>query len=357
MKVKAVDFEEKSVQEIENKLIEDHEAATQTQEPVEDTTVISDDSGSSDTPQYSIQENDVLSFIKQKYNKEVDSVEKLFEQQAVEPELPEDVSAFLRYKKETGRGIDDFVKLNKDLDSVDPDSLLFEYYKQTSEGLDDEDIAFDLEARFSYDEDLDDEKEVKKKQIEKKKELNKAKEFFEGMKQKYKAPLETRGLDIPEEEKQLFEAFKGQKEIEKAQAERVEFFKKKTEELFNDNFEGFEFNVDDAKFSYKPGDVQTLRKNQSDLSSFFKSFLDENGYIKDAKAYHRSIAAAMNPDAFAKYFYEQGKASAIDTISKESKNIDMGTVRQAPQSISKSGFKVTALDNDHGNRLVIKPKQ
>lgn len=350
--VKAVDFEEKSIQEIEEKLLEQHEESSK-QAADDNNDIVLDD-----TPKpIEIQENDVLSFIKEKYNKEVNDIGSLFEQQVVERELPEDVEAFYKYKKETGRGLEDFIRLNKDLDSADENSLLFEYYKQTADGLDDEDIAFDLESRFSYDEDLDDEKEIKKKQIEKKKELKKAKEFFEEMKQKYKAPLESRGLDIPEEEKQLFEAFKSQKEIEKAQAERLEFFKQKTEEVFSDSFDGFEFKVEDAKFKFKPADSKVLKKNQSDLSSFFKTFLDENGYIKDAKSYHRSIAAAMNPDAFAQYFYEQGKASAIDTMSKESKNIDMGSTRPIPQVQSKSGFKVVALDNDHGNRLVIKPKQ
>jgi hypothetical protein len=365
-KVRAVDFEEKSVQEVEEQLLNDHEEKTGAEQEIEaQTEGVQENEAFSDTEQPTnetpeLDEQTVLSFIKNRYDREIDTIDQLFEAQQTEPELPEDVSTFLKYKKETGRGIQDFIKLNRDLDGEDPNNLLFEYYKNNSDGLDDEDIQFDMQERFSYDEELDDEKEIRQKKIEFKKELAKAKSYFEQMKEQYRVPLESREGFIPESEKEVYEAFKSQaqtaKEAEKAQQERFNFFKQKTEELFNKDFKGFDFNVEDQSISFKPGDPESLKKSHSNLNDFFQGFLDENGFLKDPAAYHRAIAVAMNPDAFARYFYEQGKSQAIDNISKESKNIDMG-VNKAPQVANKSGFKVTALDSGDGRRLVIKSKK
>lgn len=364
-KVRAVDFEEKSVQEVEEKLLQDHEQkeepndeSQEATESVQQTESFSDnEQAEQETPE--ITEDTVLSFIKNRYNKDIEDINQLFEARESEPELPEDVSAFLKYRKETGRSFEDFVKLNRDLDSEDPNKLLLEYYKSTNPGLDDEDIMFDMEENFSYDEMLDDERDVKKKKLAMKRELAKAKDYFEKQKESYKVPLESSGF-VPEAEKEQYEAFKSQaqmaKEAEKAQQERMDFFRSKTEELFSNDFKGFDFKVDDNQFSYKPGEPEALKKSHSDLTGFFQSFLDENGFLKDPAAYHRAIAVAMNPDGFAKYFYEQGKSQAIEGMSKESKNIDMG-VRNSPQTINKSGFKVTALDSSSGNRLVIKSKK
>jgi hypothetical protein len=127
----------------------------------------------------------------------------------------------------------------------------------------------------------------------------------------------------------------------------------KTSELFSDEFKGFDFKIGDKEVSYKPGTPEQLKAQQTDISKFFNNFVNEEGYIKDAKQYHKTIAAAMNPDAMAKFFYDLGKADAIDDSARQSKNIDM-SVRNAPQNIEKGGFKVTALDNDHGSRLKIK---
>ena len=128
----------------------------------------------------------------------------------------------------------------------------------------------------------------------------------------------------------------------------------KTNELFSNEFEGFKFGIGDKDVSWKPSNAEDLKNKQMDISKFFNNFVDDKGYIKDAKAYHKTIAVAMNPDSFAKFFYEQGKADAIDQSAKQSKNIDMGSVRTTGQPIDKGGFKVTALDSDHGNRLRIK---
>lgn len=364
--------EEKSVQEVEEQLLQEHEekvgAEDESQaqtESVQKNEAFSDNEQVADTEQVPEQvseltEEDVLSFIKNRYDREIDTVDQLFEAKESAPELPEDVSAYLKYKQETGRGFDDFVKINRDFDNEDPNRLLLEYYKETNPGLDDEDIQFDMEDKFSYDEELDEEKDIKKKKLAMKRELAKAKDYFEKQKEQYKIPLESRGVGIPEADKEQYEAFKSQaqraSELEQEQSKRSEFYRSKTSELFSEDFKGFEFQIGDEKVTYKPAESKTLLEKQTDMSPFFNSFVDDSGYIKDAAAYHRAMAVAMNPDAMAKFFYEKGKAEAIDSVAKESKNIDMNA-KAAPEMGRAKGFSVTALDSGTSNRLRIKSKK
>lgn len=364
-KVKEVAFEEqKSVQEVEEQLLKEHEekhGLSSEEVPVETTIVVPDGTTekieSTETQVKELEDTDVLTYLKNRYNKEINSVDDLFEARKEAEELPEDVSAFLKYKKETGRGIEDFIQLNKNYDEVPANQLLAEFIKQDNPEYDDEDVKYEIETRYDFDEDLDDPKDVKKKKLAMKKDLAKAKDYFNKLKEQYKVPLESRGGLVSDEEKSMYEDFKRyaqeSEEVQKAQLERSEFFAKKTDELFSDQFKGFEFKIDDKSLSFKPGNPEQLKKAQSDVSKFIGSFLDEKGFIKDPAAYHRAIAVAMNPDSFAKHFYEQGRAAAVDSVAKESKNIQMD-VRSAPQLTPTTGFKVVALDSDHGSGLKIK---
>jgi len=359
-KVRVLDAEEeKSVQELEEQLLEEHEekvsAEQEKQAPNEEKQEIQEQA-----PVIELKEEDVLSFIKNRYNKEINTFEELLTEREAQPELPEDVSAFLKYKQETGRGIQDFIELNRDLNNEDPQKLLLQFYKETQPGLDEEDIVFDIQQRFSYDEMLDDETDVRQKKVAMKKELAKAKEHFEKLKEQYKIPVERAGVGASEEEKEQYEAFKSQaqkaRELQQEQIKRSEFFAQKTNELFGNEFKGFEFEIEDKRVAFKPADAETLKKSQSDVSTFFQKFLDDSGYVKDAAAYHRAIAVAMNPDSFAKYFYDKGKADAVDEVARESKNIDMN-VKRVPESVSKSGLKITALDSGSSGKLIIKSKK
>ena len=368
IKVRAVDFEEKSVAEVEEQLLKQHEESTdatsETSDTVETTstpdtieTIINEDN--SPTIVDDIDDNKVLSYIGKRYNRDINNLDELFEQRQQNEELPEDVSAFLKYKKETGRGIEDFIQLNKNYDEMDEESLLFEYHREQNPELEPEDIRFDVSEKFSYDEDFDDEKEIKKKKLAKKKELSKAKKYFNDLKDQYKVPLESRESFVQQEDKEEYDAYKRYKESSKSAEEegrkKAEYFSKKTQELFSNNFEGFKFNLDEnKKLVYKPGDPKALLQEQNDLRNFVSQFLDDNGYLADAEAFHRSIAIAKNPDKFAKFFYEKGMADAVGSVAKESKNIDM--TRQATQVTPSEGMKIRVIDPDRGSRLVIKKR-
>ena len=348
--------EERSMQEIEQELLDKHEEKfNQETTKEENTEVVVEETVEQSTPE--LKDEDVLSYIKGRYNKDISSVDELFKEREANEELPSDVSAFLKYKKETGRGIDDFMKLSKDFNTLSPEKLLAEYYSATESDLDDEDINYMIEDRFGYDPDFDEEKDIKKKEIAKKKELAKAKKFFEDQKEQYKSPLESRGSSVPDEDKEGYSAYK--KYVQDAQTvqqesyKKSEYFQKKTEELFNQDFKGFDFNIGDKDLKFLPGDPADLKKSQSDLTNYISKYLDSDGLISDAVGYHRSLSVAMNPEKFAKFFYEQGKAEALLDTAKQTKNIDM-EVRTSPQSISSSGVKVKNIDDGGGRGLKFK---
>lgn len=346
----------KGVAEKEAELLAKHEAAqadteanvvAQAEEPLADT--------GSQLPE--LKEEDVLSYIGKRYNKQINSFEELMAERQQAEQMPEDVAAYIKFKKETGRGFEDFIKLNKDYESMDGDILLKEYLSSTQEGLDSEDIEA-LMDDYRFDEDLDDESRVKKVRIERKKVIAEAKKFFNTQKEKYRIPLESSSVGASPEDKEEYEAFKQYiskaKTAEEENNRKRQWFDQKTDEVFNAEFKGFEFNVNDQKFKFSPGDAAELKKVQSTPANFINRFLDENGLMKDAAGYHRSLAIAMNPDKFAKHFYEQGLADATDDVTRKIKNVNMSE-RRAPEATStNSGFQVKAVNPDSGRKLKIR---
>jgi len=347
---------QKSVQEVEEQLLEQHEQATNEEVAVEE--IKEESVEETEAPQFG--EEDVLSFIRDRYNKEINSVDDLFAQRERDGELPEDVSAFLKYKKETGRGINDFMKLQADYDAMSPDQVLREYYAATESDLDSEDIEYLMNEKFAYDEDLDDEAVAKQKNIAKKRELAKAKKYFNDLKETYKVPVESAAAPVNEEELETYNAYKEyisqSQSIQEENQKRFEYFQKKTGELFNDEFKGFEFNVGDQKMVFSPGDAKEVSKVQSDINNFISKYLDDNGMISDHVGYHKALSAALNPDKLAAYFYEKGKSDAVGDVTKKSKNIDMD-VRSTPQQMSANqGFKIRAVESGSGSGLKIRKR-
>ena len=356
--VREVTGAEKSAVEVEEQLLKEHEEkfedSTDTEPEVDRVEIPTEEA-----PAPELNDADVLSYIKNRYDRDIDSVDQLFETQESNEDLPEDVSAYFKYKKETGRGIEDFVKLQRDYDSMDSNTLLSQYYAHTEEGLDSEDIKDLMEDKFGYDEELDDESDIKKIERAKKRELVKAKKFFNEQKDKYNIPLESSGGGLSDKQGEEFDRMKSYIEESntagEAQKKRYDYFLNKTDEVFNDEFKGFEFNVGEKSFTFKPGDATELKGKQSDVNNFINKFMDsESGLINDAQGYHRAMSVAMNLDKFAEFFYNQGMTDTVDNVSKKSKNINM-EVRNTPQNFSKDGLKIrTVGDTSSGKGLKIR---
>jgi len=349
IKVREVtEVESKSTQEVERELLEKHEAELNGEFPVQEEVTAEEPAG--------LSEDEVRSFLSERYGREINSLDELAE--AREKELPEDVAAYYKYRQETGRGLEDFVKLNRNLDESDGDKLLRDYLLETEDGLDSEDVDILLEE-YKYDEDLDDEGDIKKAKLAKKKAIAKAKRHFEEEKEKYKAPLESRGVDSLEgsEEYQEYKQYVEQaKTYQEEQKRRKEWFDDKTNEVFSEQFKGFEFNLDDKSYIYTPGDRTELKKLQQTPEAWLNKYLDDKGLVKDAAGYHKSLSVAMNPEKFARFFFEQGKAEAVDDVMRKTKNINMSE-RMTPQTTSKGGLKIRAVNQDSGRGLKIKTRR
>jgi hypothetical protein len=356
LKVRALDIiEPKSVQEVEQQLLEKHEESlSQDNNPEPAAT---DPEPEPQPKAVELKDEDVLSYIGKRYNKQINALDDLVSERENNEALPEDVAAYMKYKKETGRGFEDFVKLKNDFETMNPDQLLKEYLTATQEGLDSDDIEA-LMDDYKFDEELDDESTVKKAKIAKKKVLAEAKKYFNSQKEKYKMPLESRTAFIPDEEKEIYESYKQYtqeaKTIEEENNRKRQWFDQKTNDVFNSEFKGFEFNVNDKKFTFAPGDANELKKNQSTPQNFINKFLDEQGLMKDASGYHRSLSIAMNPEKFAKFFYEQGQSDATEGTMKGIKNIQMSERRVPEVGKTTDGFQVKAVNPDSGRNLKIR---
>ena len=275
------DVEEKSTAQVEEMLLKEHDEKFSEPSAVEETPeqVTSEPE---ETP--SLKDEDILGYIKDRYNKDITSVDELFAQTEANEELPEDVSAFFKYKKETGRGLDDYVKLQKNYDDMEGDDVIANYYSHTEDGLDEIDIKDLIEDKFGYDDDLDDEKDVKKRKLAHKRELAKAKTFFKEQQEQYKIPLESSGGFSSEEQTEAFNSYKSYVEDSKTQDEerkkRYDWFYEKSNDVFNSDFKGFEVNVNDRTYTYKPGDAAELLSKQKDVNNFVKPYLDpESGMM------------------------------------------------------------------------------
>lgn len=373
IKVKAVgDSAEKSTQQKEQELLDKHEQSLEQKETTSESPVVTE--VKEETPVESkvqeekveeekpvvektgLTEEEVLSHINERYNKNINSVDDLFAEKEQQVDLPKDVASYLEYKKETGRGIEDFVKLNQDFSSMHPDDLLRKYLKETEEGLDDEDIDFKMEE-FIPDEELDEPIVAKRKTIAKKKFIAKAKKYFNEQKDKYKIPVESSGNTMSESEAKDYQEYKqylnDAKTYEENAAKQGQWFAKKTNEVFNNEFKGFEFKINDKSLVFSPGSTSDLKQAQSSLMNFTNRFVDENGLLKDAKGYHRALAIAMNPDRFAEFFYEQGRSNATEDVLRKTKNINMSE-RRVPESTQKGGMQFKSLSQSSSKGLKIK---
>ena len=274
--------------------------------------------------------------------------EALDQAEATGQPLPEGVQKLVDFMADTGGSLEDYVRLNRDVKDIDDQDALREYYSRTKPHLDSEEINFLLEDKFSYDEELDEAKDIKRKKLALKEQVAEAKAYLDGQKSKYYEEIKA-GSNLTKEQQKAVDFFnRYNKESEQNQqviTKQRDTFNKKTDQLFNDKFKGFEYNVGDKVYRFNVHDVDQVKETQSDINNMFKKFLDENETMSDAKGYHRSLFTAMNADAVAQHFYEQGKADAIKENIAKSKNINMDP-RKSHNSIEAGGIKVRVLGDD-----------
>jgi hypothetical protein len=282
------------------------------------------------------------------------------EQKETGVELPENIQKVVDFMKETGGSLEDYVKINQDYSKLDDNFLLNEYYRQTKPHLTGEEVNFLIEDSFSFDEEVDEPKDIKRKKLAFKEQVANAKNYLDGLKSKYYEEIKMGSKLAPEQQKAIDFFNRYTKETEESQklAEKQKtVFLNKTNEVFSDQFKGFDYDVGDKKYRFNVKETSKVKETQSDINNFVKKFLNKNNEVEDAKGYHKSLFTAMNPDAIAKHFYEQGKADAIKDSVAKSKNINMSS-RQGFQEVKAGGIKVKALGDDSASfKFKIKNKK
>ena len=276
-------------------------------------------------------------------------------------DLPENIQKVVDFMNETGGDLEDYVKLNTDYASLDEDSLLKEYYQQANPLLDNEDINFLIEDKFSYDEDLDEERDIRRKKLDRKQELAKAKQHLDGLKSKYYDEIKM-GSKLTSEQSKAVDFFnrytKESEEAAKITERQTSRFKSASDKVFSDSFQGFDYNVGDKKYRYKVNNASEVKETQGDINNFIKKFLNEKNEMSDAKGYHKSLFTAMNADSVAQHFYEQGKADAMKDSMAKTKNVDMNARGVHEKVTTSNGWQVRAVDSGgSSSKLKVKFKK
>ena len=339
-----------------------NEDAVQTQETNDSDAIIEEpqDSGNSEEVVEEVRTSDeevespltVVEDTEEQQTEVAKEVEQAVQEQRV---LPENIEKLVSFMEETGGTVEDYVRLNADYTNVDNQTLIREYYKQTKPHLDSEDISLLLED-FNYDEDIDEPKDIRKRKIAFKEEVAKAKGFLEDLKGKYYDEIKLRP-GVTQEQKKATEFFNRYNEEQQAVKAKHGDFIDRTKKLLNNDFEGFDFKVSDKKFRYGIKNPAQVAENQSDITNFIKTFLNDKGEITDTKGYHKAIYAARNADTIAQHFYEQGKADAVKDVMAKSKNISNEPRQTNSGEVYIGGLKVKAISGADSSKLKIKTKK
>ena len=286
---------------------------------------------------------------------EAEVKEALRDEKVLGRQLPENIEKLVSFMEETGGTIEDYARLNADYSNVDDKILLKEYYKKNKPYLDSSDVELLLED-FDYDEDLDEDRDIRKKKLAFKEEVAKAKSFLEETKSKYYDEIKLRPGVTQDQQKAMdfFNRYNKQQEVATQQHER---FKESTKQLFSDGFEGFDIKVGDKNYKYNIQNREKVAENQSNINNLVGKFLDSDGNINDAKGYHKAMYAADNVDKIAAHFYEQGKAEAIKEVMNKSKNLSDTKARSSQGDVFVNGFKVKAISGQDSSRLRVKTKK
>ena len=270
--------------------------------------------------------------------------EAVVEAQETGKPLPENIQKVVDFIDETGGSLEDYVKLNQDVDALNEDQLLVEYYQNTRPHLDPSEINFLIEDKFSIEEDTEDERDIKRKKLARKEELAYAKNHLNSLKDKYYEEIKG-GSRLAPEQKKAVDFFNRYNKNQEVAEKQTQTFNNKTNQVFNDEFKGFEYKVGDKRYRFNVKNPNEVKDTQGNINNFVKKFLNKNNEMEDAAGYHKSLFTAMNPDAIANHFYEQGKSDAMRQSISQTKNISMDP-RKAQGEAPKSGTTYRAVDAD-----------
>tara|TARA_R110002167_G_scaffold11135_1_gene49585 strand:+ start:183 stop:1319 length:1137 start_codon:yes stop_codon:yes gene_type:complete len=347
-----IDLSKAKEEKVETEVVKIQEPVAEEPKPVEEVKPIIEEIVEEPVEEKKIEEEEVVE-IGEKMEQKI--VSPTPEEAREVASLPENIEKVVDFMSETGGTLEDYVRLNADYSSIDNDTLLREYYKQTKSHLDSEEIDFLIEDNFSFDEEIDEERVVRKTKLAYKEEVAKAKNHLEGLKSKYYEEIKLRP-GVTQDQQKAVDFFNRYNEEQDVASQQHEDFKSETKNYFSNEFKGFDFKVGEKKFRYGVKNVNDVAEKQSNITNTIKKFLSDDGSIKDVSGYHKAIYAAENADTIAQHFYDQGKSDAIKDVAARTKNISNEPRATAPSDVYVSGYKVKAVSGLDSSKLKIKTK-
>ena len=307
-----------------------------------------------DEPTVVVEETTETPVVEEVTNEKIEEVAETVEEAITESmetgeALPENIQKLMNFMEETGGDLTDYVTLNQDYSKLDNHTLLKEYYRSTKPHLSDDEVDFVMEDTFSYDEEVDEDKEIKRKKLAMKEQVAQARQHLDSVKSKYYEDIKSGSKLTSEQQEAVVFFSKHNEESEKnyeTAKKQHDIFANKTNQVFNDKFKGFEYNIGEKRFRFNVKDTVKLKETQGDINNFIKKFLTKDNTMNDAAGYHKGLFTAMNPDQVANHFYEQGKADALKDSIATSKNVSMDPRQSHGENLNTSGLKVRALNND-----------
>ena len=310
-------------------------------------------------PEEEVQETPVVEDItgEKKIEEIAEAVEEIIaESQENGVELPENIQKLMKFMEDTGGDLNDYVTLNQDYSQMDNQTLLKEYYRATKPHLDSDEVDFIMEDAFSYDEELDEDRDIRRKKLAMKEQVAEAKLHMESAKSKYYEDIKA-GSKLTGDQQKAMEFFDRYNKESESSTKLSKIFKQKSEKVFNDKFKGFEYNVGEKKFRFNVKDIDGVKTKQGDINNFIGKFLNEDNTMSDAEGYHKGLFTAMNPDQIANHFYEQGKTDALKNSIATSKNVSMDPRQAHVENVNTSGFSARVLNDDSSDfKFKIKQK-
>ena len=268
-----IDLSKAKEEKVETEVVKIQEPVVEEPKPVEEVKPIIEEIVEEPIEEKKIEEEEVVE-IGEKMEQKI--VSPTPEEAREVASLPENIEKVVDFMSETGGTLEDYVRLNADYSSIDNDTLLREYYKQTKSHLDSEEIDFLIEDNFSFDEEIDEERVVRKTKLAYKEEVAKAKNHLEGLKSKYYEEIKLRP-GVTQDQQKAVDFFNRYNEEQDVASQQHEDFKSETKNYFSNEFKGFDFKVGEKKFRYGVKNVNDVAEKQSNITNTIKKFLSNDG--------------------------------------------------------------------------------
>jgi hypothetical protein len=239
----------------------------------------------------------MLEYLSERLGRQVSSIDDLSENTTnTSVEIDERVEAINRFVKETGRGVEDWIAYQSmNTSEMDDLSVIkMQLKSQYGNAASDEDLDLLIQNKYTLDEDVYDESEIRLATLQLKVDADKARQEIESLRDSYKTPVQQ-----PQPQQTSSE-----ETVEGIVTE--EWVKNMSAEV--DALDGIEFQLaKDKTFTFGLDDSykSQLKSKNEGIEDFFSSYVSEDGQW-DFERWNMHQAVLDNIETILKTAYQQG---------------------------------------------------